>query len=455
MAEAYFNTQFSTITNPVRLYWYLQSNPTALVDEYDLPFPNIDGEETLITGLSTKLYRFEFWKIVAGSPTVMIGKPVYLKPKGQKVALELLYYTVGGPETWDPAPDQDTLTDSRLDGKTFYVSQKVNDWRQPNDYAAITGGGFQLLTGEVFEADDQWSVMVVNTLDVEEVYTGGDYQDIKLISASADLDDTYKLKHNIATGSANITTTFVELSTIADTRMRFSTYSFNGNYWTLQLAAGDTVSFLGEDVNYIALRQDCMIELFIEGGVMYVVDYVGKIEEAGEAVLATKKLRGTEYANGQEKDIADYGDLIERLPADMIVSYTDWALTQNVTIGETTITYQKNRAKFAVDTVAGKFKFPDLRDLNFKALKNVDGTSDTTLLSQGAGGLSPQDLLSHGHAVASTGNQSAVNPFRSIQRSATSADPYNFGEGGYPVIEPTGGTKQMIESSNYLPLIRI
>ena len=217
--------------------------------------------------------------------------------------------------------------------------------------------------------------------------------------------------------------------------------------------------FLGEPVNFIVLRQDECLELCWKDGVCYIVSFPHpKAELAGEPLLAIKKLRGTEFANGQEKDIDAYQDLIARLPADMKVTYAQWAETQNVTVGGVITAYQKNRAKFAVDTVAGKFKFPDLRDLNFKALKHVDNAVDNSLLSQGAGGLSPQDLLPHGHNVATTGNQSGVTPGRSIQRSSTASGPGendDTGVGATPYIRTSGGVKQMIESSNYLPLIRI
>lgn len=401
-AEAYFITEFSIITNPVRLFWYLQSNPLALVDTYDLPFPNIDGEETIITGLTSKLYRFEFWEMSGGTPASLIGKPIYLKPKGDKVAVELLHYTVGGPETWDPAPDQNTLTDSRLNGKTFHVSQRVNDWRQPADYAPITGGGFTLTTiGENFEEGDQWTVMVVSDVDTGDASAGGGgVMGIHLVSDSADFDSTYQSKHNISVaeveGSTQVTT-FPAFSIIPDNTSKFSTHSTNARYWRLQFNTGDTVKWMGEDRNEIVLRRGDDLELIFEGGVCYAI-YQGSANKAGDYIIANKKLINTEFADGSENDIADYQDLIDRLPAEQkVATLTEW--NQTVTNSMDGKVYYKNRGKFMVDTAGGVFKFPDLRDFMFKALKDNDGTSDSTNSSQGIGGLQMPIVGDHQHQL--------------------------------------------------------
>lgn len=43
----------------------------------------------------------------------------------------------------------------------------------------------------------------------------------------------------------------------------------------------------------------------------------------------------------------------------------------------------------------------------------------------------------HGHKVGTTGNQSGVNPFKSLQRADDNYDPYILGAGPGPVIEPS------------------
>jgi hypothetical protein len=466
MAEALFVTEFSVITNPVRLYWYLQTNPSAVVGEYDLPYPNIDGEETVITGLSSKLYRFEFWEMSAGVQTSLVGKPIYLKPKGEKTAVELYHYTVGRgleetdpakPYWSDPSADQKTLIDERLDGKTFHVSQRVNDWRQPTDYAAITGGGFELaITDEYFVDGDQWTVMVISNVETEVPVFAA--MPVHLVSVSEDFDDTYHNRHNISTvASAGVTqvTTFPSFALIPDNTAKFSTHSTAARYWKLQFDTGDSVRWLGEDANSIVLRQGDELELIFDGGIAY-ASYKGCAELAGEYLFANKKLINTEYADGSEAGIADYEDLIDRLPAALVVSYADYNLTENKTVGNVLKTYYKNRGKFAVDTTAGTFKFPDLRDYSFHALKNVDGTTDSSMLSQGPGGIFPQELIKHNHSIESTAGSTSSNGTADVLRGTVQGEPNTQGStGANKTIGETGGTRQMIDSVAQIPLVRI
>lgn len=400
MATQPFKTNFSAITNRVVLVWYLDSNQSAEVGRTTLPFPNISGQVTTVTGLSTQAYIFRWYESSNGTTLDSLIMEWAMDVKGTANVVEMFYYTVGGAEHYDPEPDQTILADTRLEGKTFHVSNRGTSWRKPTDYEPIINGGFQLLTGETFTLDDEWVVMAVTPAETQQVTGGSDYQDIYVVTGSSDFSNDQVSKNNIAQSSGNITTTFGLFSGIADARARFSTYAFAGRYWTLQFATGNTVSFLGEDVNSITLRQDEVIELMFKGGVCHVTYYSGKAEIAGEYLLANKKLRGTEYADGTEHDIADFQPLIDSLPSALIVTYADWDLTQTVTIGEDARGYFKNRGKFAVDTVAGKFKFPDLRDFSFKALKLNDGTTDETNMSQGIGGMQAAMVGTHQHELS-------------------------------------------------------
>lgn len=456
MAQVQFITQFQSYTNPVRLYWYLNSAPTAIVGTQNLTFPNVANQQTVVANLSTVLYRFEFWEIVGGIRTNLIGVPIYHKPKGDKEAVSFKYYTVDNAGT-HPVSGTSSFEDVRLKGTLKALSQRGLDFRNPDEgeYTIRPNGGWDLANGETFAAGDTWTAIIVDTVD-SQPHPGANYADLNIITASGNFDDTYKGKINIGRGAVDSTlqTTFPAFSLIANTRARFSTVGMTARYWRLQFATGDSVRVDEEDLNAIVLRRGEQLELVWKDGVCYALCNELVLSKAGQPEMGTKRLPNTVFAEGQDGVIAEWEDLIDRLPAEMKVAWADRdaSVTRNIELQ--TKTYKINARKFAVDPIAGVFRFPDWRGWTPRFLKNIDATQDDTMLSQGPGGIWPQALIKHGHDVNTTGNQGPTDPGRGLQRSRVQGDGPDPGvSNNGPYIFSTGGNEQLVDSVAFYGLM--
>lgn len=455
MAQALFTTEFSTVTNPVRLYYYLQSNPMAVVGTVNLPYPNVDGQATVVANLTSNLYRFEFWQVSGNSQTAIIGVPIYYKPSASGGSLTPYYYEVdaGG---MNPVSGATSFSDPALQGKSYVLFEQGIGHRVPGqvqDYTPDPAGGWSLSGGNQFVSGVKYMALVGATGAAGTATIITDYNGVNIVNANVNFDDTFKGKHNVCRFANNTTgiITFPDFSLIQDCKAKFSTYGNDGRYVRLQFANGNAVPFNGGSANKIALRKNEMVELVFVAGICYVTEYRGQIEEAGQPVFATEKLLNTENADGAEYSISDYQDMLDEVPAYMKVSYADWNLQVAKTIGTFTKVYYINRGKFAVDGSGGVFKMPDLRGQSFRGLPESGTTAQTDMLTQGPGGMWAQEIMRHKHLANTTGNTNFGDPGLGLPRVKTN------GDGGDPhnLITETGGNENRVDSTGYHALIRI
>lgn len=398
---------FPSVTDQIIITWQLASAPLVEVGREVFP-PSVDFQTCIPLGLQKKVYIFRFYSSSDGVTLETQLRPDW-SVDGEMFGnvMEVYHYVVGGPASYDPAADQDTITDPRLAGKEYTVFSRGTGPRRPDEIVVDPTGGFSLVGGELFNNEDTWTVIVSGeqTGAASELQAG-----IQEISVNSTFDDTYFGLTSVIKGSgAKLTITFPAFAGIANGAAKFTTYTGTQRYLVLDFGE-DTIDHAGEERNYLALAADEMVEITFKDGVAYVTDAEMKINEAGETVFTNNKnKRGTFLCDGSgtEYNIADFQRVIDNLPEEMKVSYSDWNLTQNKTTGIITKTYYKNRGKFAIDNINGKFKFPDGRGYAFKGLIEFDGTSNPYMLSQGSGGVIPQQHISHKH-TAKEGDSSVL-----------------------------------------------
>lgn len=408
---------FSTYTSQIIGAWYRNDDPNAEIGSIVIDgtvVPKIGS--FLVDNLDPVFYIFRWYESSNGVDRDSLIFFDYVEAKGEtSYAIKLYHYkvdrgltggTIGtGNYYTDPVAGATEVVDERLSGTNFYISHRGTDFRERGTYWDADSTGWHLLGLETFVEGDEWTAIVSTQQAVASPGTGGGGGfGIKEISADDNFDTTYFSKNIVALGAANISLSFDDFSLIADFKARFNTLSFDGNYFTLLFTAGNSVHFLGEDVDRIALRPDSILELQKIGPNVYVTDYTGRIEEAGSFVFpADRILRGTLPANGQEYDIADFQDLIDRLPVSKQVDYATWDQTATYgggNSGTVERTYYKNRARFAVDPIAGKFKVPDVRDYSFKALKYYDNTADANMFDNSVNAITPTRIERHQHELS-------------------------------------------------------
>ncbi len=398
---------FPSVTDNIIITWQLASAPSTEVGREVFP-PSTDMQTCVPLNLKRKVYIFRFYSSSDGTTLETQLRPDW-SVDGEMFGnvIETYHYVVDGPNDYDPESGQSVLEDPRLEGKVYEVWSRGIGYRRPDEYVLndedTLDPGFTLIAEqdgniEQFNEGDTWTVQVIGEKESTSEAESGLIHEVT--TSEAFNDDYYAT--NVAKGSgALLTTTFPAFNTLSDAKIKFTTYTGTQRYWRLNFVE-DSVDFMGDDRNFIDLAQDEEIEFTIKDGVVYVSSYSGNYKKSGEIEMVNKKtMRGTFLCdgNGTEYNISDFQRMIDNLPEEMKVSYADWVLTQSVNVAGNTLFYSYNKGKFAVNNISGKFKFPDYRKASFRGLAHFDGTTDADRLSQGAGGMQAQQLISHDHGL--------------------------------------------------------
>lgn len=169
-------------------------------------------------------YFVDFYESSDGSSLDLLLATFVVNAKNNLIIEETRYYKVDGGGANDPAPDQDTLTDPYLDGKTIARVFKDGVGRPlaPEDYLfkeweLVTGGGIKLLNGILFSAGEIIAI-VISYLGEQTSTTGtGLYNGVATITTNTTLDSTYRNKRIRCVGaSSRLVITLEDLSTVPE-----------------------------------------------------------------------------------------------------------------------------------------------------------------------------------------------------------------------------------------------
>lgn len=297
------------------------------------------------------------------------------------------------PDWIDPSSGTVELRDERLlDGEYLVEKRGLGKLVPPTETApeytdrSDAGGGFDLIPpyGQ-FEADDTYFVTLQNRVDGIDSGSGSgsgsgsEVSDVLILDEDQDFDiDTMNAKLLFVDypGAGIGVLTFQNLSLLADCSFKLSTHGGNQTFFQLQLDAGDTVRFFGEDKNVITLGKSEEISIMIRNNTMYVLPGTKTgYDKLGQRIWGDKLEQNTLYRDGSTYDQDDYPRLMEfidSLPGAQVVSYATWAT---------------DKSKFARDDVAGTFKVPDSRTKFVRGVSATDGSvvpgiSQTDLIKQ-------------------------------------------------------------------------
>jgi hypothetical protein len=386
---------FSAVTNKVIVVIYENSNLAAEIDRAVLNAPHIAGDVTIFDNLRLVLHRVKCYESTDGVTLQTLLHSWTVQVKKTKTVVKPFFYTVGGnrtnitestgSEVWaDPIADDSSIVDERLaSASSVVLFSEGGVLRHPNiNYQLKLTGGWDLIGGETFSDVEKWTAIASFDVNVVEDGSSSSQQDdINIITASADFDDTYYSKNNVAAFSSAIgTTTFPDFNLIpSGTKARFSTYSGSQRYWKFQFASGNTVRLNDEDKNVLYLRKNQHVELFwkvdsVSGDVKcYITDSFLEVEKIGMRVLVDR----WDFANGHngnkilldgtQYNLSDYPgfdeDHLQKLDPSQIVTTTQWT-------GDTT-----KQHCYAVDRLGGVFIVPKDQDMHYRALTTFDGVN--------------------------------------------------------------------------------
>lgn len=298
------------------------------------------------------------------------------------------------PEFWEDPEDLDTeLTDERLDGAEkvdMIVHQSGYGRLLDAEYDLKPGGGIILLDGKTFDQDVPWSI-TVSRIDSVAIDPGpggggsGQFAGVEILTADQDFDDVTTPLANklvIANWPGTVgTVNFPDLDSIPDgTHVTFNTHGGSQNYLRLQFDAGDTVKYLGQDVNVIDVAPCQVISLYFHDGICYVTLEPsnglkrGKIEIDYDAARGenTRAYLLADEATGELNE-ADYPGLyafIESLASGVVnlgVAAGEWSYDSGGGV-------YPNKRNYGIKTTdPKKFRVPHLSGVSIK-LGGVPGT---------------------------------------------------------------------------------
>lgn len=414
-------------------------------------------------------YRLELYAVPSGSTIGNLIKSFVITPTTNTLVFDAdIEMIVDGDEDYDPVSGESSVVIEALKDKDFYIVQRgigqLLSEREPeyiwdNDTTTLSlTGGATFTSGDIYIAKIRPTV-VINPPGSQ--ISAGIYKDVVLKTDDFTLTAPDFGKMFIVDGAAAVVTvTFPPIDQIPEKIPVFiESVGQTHNNVVCEAESGEKIQTWDSDQQMILGRSE-RAQFVRLGDVLYgfsdSVDIKKVLQfEWGEYVGPNRLV-----ADGTEYDVADYPRVkkqLDKLPAGQVKTYTQWAATGTVN-GVTGIAI--NKGFFAISNDGTKFKVPDRRNKFIRAIKNIGG-SDSERVENKPNGYQDSMNKAHGHRVNTTGNQSGVDPGRSLQRAATNGDGFanddnalGVGASGH-FIQDSGGVESRGENIASIPLIII
>lgn len=326
--------------------------------------------------------------------------------KNNIILSETRFYKVGGGGV-NPEPDQAVLEDSYLDGKTIMFVERDGVGRPLvpppytfKEYNLHTGGGIELLNGQLFSFGEVVSI-TISYLGQQQQGTGqgGLYNGIVTISADTTLNATHRNKRIrcAGTGGTVLVITTEDAATVPDGTFFHFTFNDGNQIQTRILVTGG-----------VLLNKSNYTEISISPGEYLRIEKTGTYWEAtmpdkgilqvGERLSGTwKDHPNTMPEDGRLLDGDEYPRIwwwiSNKLPAALKI------ITDAVT-GPGYVHPADKGGLFVLHSTLKKFRMPNTQNLSERGLKDFDsyGLDDQRLYDY-PGGIQNEMVGPHRHAL--------------------------------------------------------
>lgn len=348
----------------------------------------------------------------------------------------------------DPVQDDTGIRDTRLLDQTYWVQERGTGdllTEEINDRSDL-GGGFDFVeASKVMESGGVYIVTVINRIDLagddSSALSGSD--DIIIITSDQDYNPLTMAGKTLLFNFPGVvgTLTLSNLLLLSDGKFTGDTSLGSQRNVVIQLDTGDTVRFMGEDVNKIILGESESIEFVIKDNVLYALKANTNHENLGAVKYAYKLLRNTLPGDGVSRVLADYlrvEQLLNALPVTSVVDDTTWNTSSIAADGQTVYL---NKGKWMRD--GANFRPPLLE------LKVVKGVSQATI----SGRYEHQEIMAHDHDLRGSfsygGYDGGGNTFFRIRNLIDGFDTVS------KVVSDAGGTQNIVNNIGLFPLLCI
>ena len=372
---------------------------------YHPPFRNIT-----FTGLDPEVYLFDFRESPDGIALGTLFATREINVKDNILLRESRYYRGGGGGANDPAANSDTLTDTYLNGKTIYAVHKESKTRPlfppseiTKEYDLVSGGGIQLLGGDVFSQDEGIVIEIDFLAEANNPPISGIYNGVINITANTTFNSTHRNKRLRceSNSSGRQVNTMEALSGLSE-GTTFYLMQNGGNQLQTKFVTQGSDQFKYFDSQYneltIAPGEFIWLEVRVINATKYyeVIQCHPGVLQVGELIVSTwKDHPNTKPEDGSLYDGDDYPRLywwiINRLP-----------LTHKIiddTVVNVGYTHPADKLGcFVVHSTLKKFRVPNTQNLSHRALKNFTALgSDAARLYDYGGGVQNESVGGHTH----------------------------------------------------------
>jgi hypothetical protein len=383
---------------------------TPLVEEarevYSAPLPSSFNAIIPATGdIDPTAYYVDFYESADGTTLDLLLAQFVVQATNEIVTQEVRFYDVGGSGDNDPAPDQPILSDPYLDGKT--VTQVFRDGiGRPlvdpgysyKEYDLYTGGGIELLNGQMFSFGEKVAIVISYLTDQQTTSGANMYDGVNSITTSQTLNSAHRNKRIRCAGVTNVlVVTLEDMTVIPDGTFWYFTHNDGSQFQTRVVAhAGQSITYHSSIYTELSIAPGEFMRIEKYGSILEAVLVHDGVLKVGERLAATWE----DHPNTKPEDGALYdGDDYPRiwywlsnfLPATHKVSDV------NVESGGYVHPVGKE-GLFVVHPTFKKFRVPNTQGWSEKGLFSFSVfNTDSTRTYDYPGGTMPENVGPHRH----------------------------------------------------------
>lgn len=431
------------------------------VSNYNFIIPNLDPEN----------YYIRYYDAATDSSLGTLVAKLIVNALTGEFEYERRFYTVDGPGTYDPAAGDNSITDPYLIGKnvTSTFKEGFRPFDPADEYTFDDTIGKVLVTnGTVFATDEKFIVDIkYNTGGASPSTSGGLYvgtlsvtEDTKTLIAT----DRNKRIRCVGTISTQVIT-LCSLSVLAMEDGFYFDNTCGGRAVQVKLLVdgGDRISYNGFmaasdlfDEFWVSKGEHLLIRKFDNVVWEVITDYKG-VKVGSRMAGGYLGMPGYLPENGMLIDGDEYPRLWwwlnNILPTTHFIS--DDAVTDSGYVHPPNALGQ-----FVLHSTLKKARLPNMQGMSERGLANFTSYGGDTANRpvDYPGGFQDQMLLTHSHRVNTTGDQSGVDPGKSLQRASNNGDGYGSGIGVStfgPFVETIGGSEQRTKNIGWIYLRHI
>lgn len=455
-------------TNPV-IYRLYETGTGVFVDDHQELGPHGQVYNfSWVNNIKDIVYTVKMYEQPGGTGTGTLIKSEDITVSTSTVTFDADIETiVDGGQPEDPTSGTSVSpVVAALVGKDYYVVQRGVGQRRVTRAPEITidpTGFYTLLNDETFNPSDTFIIKIRPQFVINPAGSAGGntYSNITNITGDTTISSTDFGKLLVIDGNVPVVT--IQLPAIASLIEKVPLFvesvGTSHHYVVFKAAIGETITATGTTSNTFILGRATGARIIKVGSTIYGFTDDVDIKKRGQMEWGYYVGVNRLAADGTEYVTADYPGLkkaMDAMPAGEVVNYTTWNLSQsipylfgdNATADDQVLenkTVFPNKGFYSLSDDGTHFRVPDLRNKFIRALKFVDGTSDTERLTQMAGGYQVDQFKKHTHLVGRHdtsrgpgGSGTEVYDFRDVENHLTSG---------------TGLTETRGENNGQIPLI--